>query len=113
LFRYLEIRPIRRLAREVDDRAEEFLPKRFTASAKLRTDDRNPVSGGIASLGWESSMNLNKVVPERGDPTTIGMAWALDMTLLLLDDLVNARDQPLHLVGRGVAGTAGSHDPVF
>ena len=34
----------------------------------------HPVSGGIASSGWESSMNLSKVVTDPGEPTIMGMA---------------------------------------
>src|SRR6267142_2102485 len=39
---------------------------------------RKPVSGGMASSGWESSMNLNKVVPDRGEPTIIGIGSSFE-----------------------------------
>ena len=33
---------------------------------------RKPVSGGIASCGWQSSMRRSSVVPDRGTPTITG-----------------------------------------
>src|SRR6187402_3688599 len=37
---------------------------------------RKPVSGGIASSGWASSISRRRVVPERGEPKTIGIGAA-------------------------------------
>jgi hypothetical protein len=58
------------------------LKKSFRRSSSLPlssgTLPKKPVSGGIASSGWESSMNLNKVVPDRGEPTIIGIGSSLE-----------------------------------
>src|SRR2546426_7181199 len=70
---------------------------------------KKPVSGGMASSGCESSMNLNNVVPERGQPTIIGIGgnkhvdeltivfWATVGSGLLFSLLLAAGSRPVRL----------------
>ena len=57
-----EMSALTKLSRSVSPR-----PRNVVANS------RNHVSGGIATSGCESSINLSKVVPERGAPTMIGI----------------------------------------
>jgi hypothetical protein len=80
------------------------LKKSFRRSSSLPlssgTLPKKPVSGGIASSGWESSMNLNKVVPDRGEPTIIGIGSSLegDEFLVWYEPLVLRKKDRMALV---------------
>src|SRR5438876_8255636 len=54
-------------------------------SVSVAQGTRNPVSGGMARSGWESSMSRRSVVPDRGEPMMIGMAgeWIIRCSICL------------------------------
>src|SRR5437773_1489668 len=82
-------------------------------AGQLLEPQRSPVSGGMARSGWESSMKRKRVVPERGEPTIIGIGAGRSI-LVAPRRPRNARAHANILTSlvRGLTRSLGSYFPV-